>query len=503
MSRLYTRIFVSFWAVLALVVAGTAAVTWLVLAERSDALPRAAAALVAETGAVLRSEGSAGLAQWLALQEEGKPALHVFIVDERGRELLGRHVPALLAHHRHRPSGWRDGAAGPDAAGVPDGAGRPDVAADEAARDMPHAPDVSPPPGQDPRGPGPALDPLTMRLAPHWLAPSVITGVDGRAYDVFVVSPRPRAGLLGFPEAHWAALLVAILATGSASWLLARSITRPVSALGLATRDLAAGNLDVRVQPAVSARRDELGALSRDFDAMAGRLRETLRGRERLLGDISHELRSPLARMRVALGLARQPGGDVGRQLERLEAEAERLDRLIGQVLQLSRLDAGAGTLAVEDVDLAELLDGIARDAAFEAQPRAVRIDWQAPARGARVRGAAPLLASAVENVVRNAVRYATPGSAVAIGLEQDACTFRIVVRDRGPGVPDRELERIFEPFHRIADSREREAGGDGIGLAITARVMKAHGGRASATNAPDGGLIVTLELPGPADSAA
>jgi len=475
MSRLYTRIFASFWAVLGLVVAGTAAVTWLVLAERSDSLPRAAAALVTEAGAVLRSEGEAGLKQWLALQEAGRPELHVFILDAGGRELLSRHVPPFLAHHRH---------------GAP---GRPG--------ELPAEPPAEPPP-VEPHGPGPAFDPLTMRLAPHWLAPSLITAADGRSYDVFVVGPRPRIGLLGIPESRWAVLLLAIVVTGSASWLLTRSITRPVSALGAATRDLAAGNLDVRVQPAVSARRDELGALSRDFDAMAARLRETLRGRERLLGDISHELRSPLARMRVALGLARQPGGDVGRQLARLDAETERLDRLIGQVLQLSRLDAGAGMLAVEDVDLVELVDGIARDAAFEAQARNVRIDWQAPARGVRVRGAAPLLASAVENVVRNAVRYAGPGSAVAIALAEGASALTIVVRDHGPGVPDSELERIFEPFHRIADSRERESGGDGIGLAITSRVMKAHGGQARAANAPGGGLCVTLELPRPAGAA-
>ena len=464
MRRLYTRIFLSFWAVLVLVVAGTVAVTWFVLVERSDALPRATAALVAQADAALRAGGEEGLRRWLAARDAAPAELRVVVVDERGRELLGRRLPAFLAHHFHL---------------------QPDVAP---------FPDALPP--AEPRAALPALGPATLHGPPYWLAPSVITAVDGRSYDVFVLPPRTHVGVLGVPESRWAVLLLAILVTGTASWLLARSITRPVSALGIATRDLAAGNLDVRVQPAVSARRDELGALSRDFDAMAARLRETLRGRERLLGDISHELRSPLARMRVALGLARQPGGDVGRQLNRLDAETERLDRLIGQVLQLSRLDAGAGTLAFEDLDLTELVDGIARDAAFEAQARDVRIDWQAPAHELRVRGAAPLLASAVENVVRNAVRYAAPGSAVAIVLEESPGELRVVVRDRGPGVPEAELERIFEPFHRVADSRERESGGDGIGLAITARVMKAHGGRASAANAPGGGLRVALELP-------
>ena len=468
MRHLYTRIFLSFWAVLVLVVAGTVAVTWLVLVERSDALPRATTALVAQADAALHAGGEEGLRRWLAARDASPAELHVVVVDERGCELLGRRLPAFLAHHFHLQ---------PDAVPFPDAA--------------------APPP--EPRGPLPALGPATLHGPPYWLAPSVITGADGRSYDVFVLPLRAHVGVLGVPESRWAVLLLAILVTGTASWLLARSITRPVSALGIATRDLAAGNLDVRVQPAVSARRDELGALSRDFDAMAARLRETLRGRERLLGDISHELRSPLARMRVALGLARQHGSDVGRQLARLDAETERLDRLIGQVLQLSRLDAGAGTLSFEDVDLTELVDAIARDAAFEAQARDVRIDWQAPARELRVRGVAPLLASAVENVVRNAVRYAAPGSAVAIALEEGAGALRVLVRDHGPGVPEAELARIFEPFHRVADSRARESGGDGVGLAITARVMKAHGGHASAANAPDRGLIVTLELPRPA----
>jgi two-component system sensor histidine kinase CpxA len=275
-----------------------------------------------------------------------------------------------------------------------------------------------------------------------------------------------------------------------------------VSALGAATRDLAAGNLDARVGSNVSGRGDELGTLARDFDAMAGRLKELLRAREQLLRDVSHELRSPLARMRVALGLVRQPGSDLGRQLDRLETEIERLDRLIGQVLHLSRLDAHTGAVLRDDVDLVELVDGIARDAAFEAQARNVAIDWQPPREPLRVRGDGSLLASAVENVVRNAVRYTAPGTRVRLTLERDGASARITARDGGPGVPDGELGRIFEPFHRVAESRTRDSGGDGIGLAITARVLAAHGGTARAANAVGGGLAVTLSLPLPAGVA-
>jgi signal transduction histidine kinase len=207
--------------------------------------------------------------------------------------------------------------------------------------------------------------------------------------------------------------------------------------------------------------------------------------------------------MRVALGLVRQPGSDVGRQLDRLETEIERLDRLIGQVLHLSRLDAHTGALPNDDIDLFELVDGIARDAAFEAQARNVGIDWHPPHEQLHARGDAALLASAVENVVRNAVRYTAPGTRVRITLERDGGSATITARDAGPGVPDSELQRIFEPFHRVAESRTRDSGGDGIGLAITARVLAAHGGTARASNAIGGGLAVTLSLPLPAGPAA
>jgi len=269
-----------------------------------------------------------------------------------------------------------------------------------------------------------------------------------------------------------------------------------VRALGEATRDLAAGNLAARVAVEVSARRDELGTLGRDFNAMATRLRQLLDAREQLLRDVSHELRSPLARMRVSVGLARQPGSDPARELDRLEGEIERLDRLIGQVLHLSRIEATATTELDEPVDLVDLLDGIARDAAFEGQPAGVSIDWQPPAGALRVRGNAAWLASAIENVVRNAVRYTAAGTSVAFGVSERTDGIEVRIRDHGPGVPEPELTKIFEPFHRVAESRTRDSGGDGIGLAITARVLRAHGGSVTAENAPDGGLVVTMRLP-------
>ena len=449
MNSLYTRIFLSFWVVMVLVLAGAVGVTWLVLAERGDEMPRASVELIQGAALALRDGGEPGLLSWLLSTRSHRPGLRVLAIDESGRELLGRSLPPWVSR--------------PPRSEVPEAA---------------------------------VLPVIPSRPVPQIVAP------DGRHYGLLVLPPKREYGMLGLPETRLAVLLLALAATGIASWLLTRSISRPVRALGAATRDLARGNLDIKLDPAVSARRDELGTLGRDFDAMALRLRDLLQGREQLLRDVSHELRSPLARMRVAVGLARQPGSDVARQTERIEGEIERLDRLIGQVLNLSRLDAQAGTSFEEEVDLVELLDGIARDAAFEAQARAVQVAWEAPGEPHLVRGNTQLLASAIENVVRNAVCYTAPSSTVRLSLARGGALERIEVSDEGPGVPQAELTRIFEPFYRVAESRARDSGGDGIGLAITARVIEAHRGTATAANSPTGGLIVSLTVPAPAHAA-
>ena len=448
MRSLYGRIFLAFWAVMIVIVAGSIGLTWLVLAERADEAPRISAELTRGAARALAQGGEPALREWLQRGRANDADLRVLIVDESGRELLGRPLPPTVERLLQHP----DGGLG-ESPGVAVGPARP--------------------------------------------LPQMVAG-DGRHYGVLVLPRRHAPGPLGvLLEARFAVLLLALAVTGIASWLLTRSITRPVRALGAATRVRAEGNLDARVAREVSARRDEFGTLARDFDAMAGRLRDLLRGREQLLRDVSHELRSPLARMRVALGLARQPGGEPGRELDRLETEVERLDRLIGQMLHLTRLDATSPDALAEEVDLVELLDAITRDAQFEAQARQVAVRWRPPAKPLVVRGNGAWLASAVENVVRNALRYTAAGSEVELCLREAAAGVRIEVRDHGPGVPVDELGRIFEPFHRVAESRARDCGGDGIGLAITARVLAAHGGRAWAENAAGGGLRVLLELPG------
>ncbi len=449
MNSLFARVFISFWAAMALIVAGAVVVTLYVLAERAEEMPRRPARIVREAAAALEQGGRAGLQAWLR-RRGGDDTLQAFVIDESGHELLGRKLPRRLEHHLR----LRD-----------------------AGREREHS--------------GPRA---------RWLPPRPAPVLEGPAGDRYVFLFRPHRpgilGPLGLPEARFATLALALVVTGLASWLLARSVTRPVGRMSAAARAIGAGRLEVRVADAMGTRRDEIGVLAREFDAMAERLRALLAGRERLLRDVSHELRSPLARLQVALGLARQPGADVALQLERIEREAGRLEALIAQVLRLSRLDAAAEQGRYETVDLGELVRSVAHDAQIEADPAGAAVRVEVPAAPVQVRGDPELLRSAIENVVRNAVRYTDPGCGVVIHCTVAGARARISVRDHGPGVPEADLERIFEPFYRVADDRTRTSGGDGIGLAITARVLRSHEGSVHARNPEDGGLEVVLELP-------
>jgi two-component system sensor histidine kinase CpxA len=200
--------------------------------------------------------------------------------------------------------------------------------------------------------------------------------------------------------------------------------------------------------------------------------------------------------MRVALGLARQPPADLARQLDRLEREIERLDALISQVLKLARLHGTDTLFAREPFNLDEMVEEVVRDANFEGAAKGCTVRLEGAAR-ALVNGNRELVRSAVENVLRNAVRYSPEDAPVEVAVERRADGgILISIRDRGPGVPEAELERIFEPFYRVAEARDRDSGGEGIGLAITAQVMKGHGGGAAAANRPSGGFEVRLSLP-------
>ena len=295
-------------------------------------------------------------------------------------------------------------------------------------------------------------------------------------------------------------LLIVLVVGGIFCFWLARYLTTPILKLRTTTNELAEGNLGARVAGNLAKRRDEVGQLGRDFNVMAERLESMVKAQQRLLGDISHELRSPLARLGVALGLARQRSGpEANGALDRIERESDNLNEMISLLLTLTRLESGTDGRKRTDVDLAALVREVADDADFEArsQNRAVQV---VSSDKCSINGVEELLRSAVENVVRNAVRYTREGTAVEVALRKQnggSDNFAVIsVRDRGNGVPEEALKRIFRPFYRTEDARDRQSGGGtGLGLAITERAVRMHGGSIQAANASGGGLSVEMRF--------
>jgi two-component system sensor histidine kinase CpxA len=309
--------------------------------------------------------------------------------------------------------------------------------------------------------------------------------------------PRVFIGPRGLP---FTGLIIGVLSSGLVCYLLSWYLTKPIVQLRTAARQIAAGDLTARAGAPAITRRDEVAGLMRDFDAMAERLETLLKAQSRLLNDISHELRSPLARLNVALGLARQRAAvESTDMLDRIELEAARLNELIGRILTLARLEDGEQLVPQTPVPLDEIVESVSEDAEFEAQERHCHVHTSIAEGNWEVRGNASLLHSAVENVVRNAIRYTQEGSAVEIELKSETRAAReavLRVSDSGPGVPSDSLDKLFQPFYRLDDARGRQTGGVGLGLAITERAVRFHGGKVSAFNRPQGGLVIEIRLP-------
>ncbi len=263
------------------------------------------------------------------------------------------------------------------------------------------------------------------------------------------------------------------------------------------SQQLAAGDLSTRAPAAIERRQDELGDLVRDFNAMAGHIEELVSRQRQLISDVSHELRSPLARLNVALDLGRQRKGNDS-AFDHMEQDLSLLNDLIERLLTVARLDSTAAPVAMKPLNITDLVEQIARDADFESRDRGSRVRCTAQEQ-IHVRGNAALLHSAIENIVRNAICYGGQDGPVDVTMErdvQDASTVRLVVRDCGPGVPASELVNIFQPFYRVTDARDRQSGGTGLGLAIADRVVRIHGGTIHAENSEPHGLRVEIVLP-------
>jgi signal transduction histidine kinase len=335
-----------------------------------------------------------------------------------------------------------------------------------------------------------------------FLAARRITGRSGKSYVFVWESPFRLRTPLPIVGAQLSMRLIALtLTAGLVCLWLTLHITRPIRTLRGAARQFAEGNLSVRISERREfQRRDELSELAREFDRMAERIEDLVVSQQQLLGDISHELRSPLARLSLALDLARRRvGGDVPEH-QRIEREIHRLNELIEQLLTLARLQGESRLLRQlrpDSINLRELIHEVAQDARFEAEAAGKTVIVSSEI-DSTLNGSRALLRSAIENVVRNAVRHAPEQSAVTMAMTRDEGAGRvaIVVTDRGPGVPPQALGRLFDPFYRVDEARDRASGGVGLGLAITRQAMLAHGGAATAENHPEGGLVVRLELP-------
>jgi len=466
MKSLFWRSFLAFWLVMAAVVAGGVALTAAVTSHRYDALDDLdAAALMQQARDAASEKGLEGVRQWIADMGRRHPVLRVYVVDESGADILGRDIHKRLrdwfdAHQQRLLDAARARRA--DSGGA-------DAAQDEA------------------QGAGKALLWAPQVLFPRDAPPLLMR---------FSPSARSQWEVLGTVSYVPLALILFALAVSTLlCWGLARYVSQPVRGLQQAAHALADGRLDARTPRRVAARSDELGQLARDFDVMAQRLQQLLDTHERLLRNVAHELRSPLARQQLALELARRKDASLDAQLDRIEREARRLDHLVGYTLQLATLaDAQP---QCQPLDLCELLDGVVRDARFEAQARHMDIAWNPPGPIA-LSADAMRLRSAIENVLRNAIRYAvrSSGAAIQVTLAARSGAAVVDITDNGPGVPPDQLERIFKPFHRVRDGRESPDGA-GLGLSIAQAAVAAHGGSITARNMQAWGhLRVSIELP-------
>ncbi len=451
MTSLYWRIFLSFWLALALILVGTVSVV--VNGEQQSRFVQSwiqRSELYAQATQAFESGGADALREWLKSIPRGELSALTFVTDSTGKEMLGRSVPDYL---RESPEQFA------------------------AARQRP------------------LLRPTIRAVG----GPLVLVGPDGKTFHVIVGPLRSGPHMFGeleMPAVSTATLLIALVVSAVVCFFLARYLVAPVDQLRRATRQIASGDLDVRVSSKIKGRHDELGLLAADLDTMSERVRNLLEMKQQLLRDVSHELRSPLARLQLALSLARrEENTGVERHLARIECEADRLEELIARTLNLARLERPMQGLDIAPLDVADLLCQIVADVGIEADAHAcsVALDTERPL---RVKGDPELLRSAMENVIRNAVRYAPAGSSVDIEARRRGDGISVTVRDCGPGVPEKDLQLIFEPFYRVDAARDRAAGGDGLGLAIAARAAVIHGGTITARNLDSGGLAVELLLP-------
>jgi two-component system sensor histidine kinase CpxA len=440
---IYWKIFLSFWLSMLLILIAAAAVTTLLIGNSNQQLRLAVDEHLSAGRTVYEFGGETALRNWLAQQDAGP---RPFWLDQNNEDILDRPLPRVI---RRELRGQ-----------------------DSQARYFDFR--------------RPFISDITMS--------------DGITYRVVTFPKLKRShkrwNIHGGAYFPWIMLAIAIIVTGLISYLLVRRNIDPLRSLRETSHRISAGELNARVEPAISRRKDEIGLLGSDFNTMAEQLESMLSSQRRMLRDISHELRSPLARLRVALELARRKsGGNIEKEHQRIELESERLDQLIEQILSLVRLESYTEISDRTSIELHEVLAVVVEDADFEARAknRHVQLFVEHPC---QINADEILIRSLFENIVRNAISYTEDGSTVSVKLQRGALGYsEIRIEDHGPGVAEQLVGDIFKPFYRVGDARDRASGGHGLGLAIAARIVQLHSGFISAQNL-ENGFVVSVVLP-------
>ena len=460
MTRLYLKIFFSFWLVMALmIVATTLVVHWFELTPENNFTRHNRDRFSAPAKQLLHQAvgTSINYSRPQAMQElKSMPpwaSRHLYIIDQEGKDLISRPVPAAIK------------------AFVP-----------KINHDRPFAKSLR-----------------SKRL----LFGRYIQLTDGTPVRIVTVGrkgPNGDGNILWqlFLQNIWPLLLVSILISGSACLFLAKRMARGLQTLKNATRKIARGDLSVRISNQFAGQGEEITALADDFDNMTARLEKAMLEQKRLIKDVSHELRSPLARLQIALGLAQQRSqGTVDQELERIREAADYLNDVISDILSMPVHDDGGWDLH-DTLDLKSLLETLVQNCEQDANNKKVALKLALPQGEYLVASHGTTLIGVFENVLRNALHYTPEKSCIDITLSslnsnQLSC---IDIRDRGVGVDNTLLEDIFQPFFRTSEARDRSSGGHGLGLAIAARTMSLHGGNITASNHAKGGLCVRITLP-------
>jgi len=428
-------------ALTAFVVIGAVSVLLIAATELQGYVETRDSTLGQEAAMVLEQQGTDALRDWLLNEAEVPADVSVYVLDENSRDLLGRQLPIEYVNFI-----------------------RESVVGEAEAPDSNYRP---------------------VRLAPQIIAP------DGQRF-AFLVIPKDIS-IWGSPATLVGLLAVALAVISSVAWLIARALSQPIGELQLAVRELASGHTTARVPSSISRRNDELGSLAADFNTMADQLSELISGREALMREMSHELRSPLARMHAALALAVERNALPQEERAQMEREIERMNRVIGEMLRYSRMDTET-TPRQKLVRIDKLLNELISDERTEAQTHECTLHLSA-AQNLTVLGDSELLRSCFENVLRNAIRYAPAQSTIDIRAAANTGSIQVEIADRGPGVPVEHLEKIFEPYFRVASGGHHKDS-TGLGLAIVKRIAKHHGGTVQAIRREGGGLSVKIRLP-------